>query len=36
VASDTMTVLMLPDHFALADSKALLQVGISWQLVARE
>lgn len=35
-ASDTMTVLMLPDHFALADSKALLQVGISWQLVARE
>jgi hypothetical protein len=26
-ATDLMTVLMLPDHFPLADSKLLLQVG---------
>jgi hypothetical protein len=26
-ASDAMTVLMLPDHFSLADSSTLLQVG---------
>jgi hypothetical protein len=25
-SSDAMTVLMLPDHFAFAESKALLQV----------